>query len=188
MSAIASDWTSTERVAGSRVLRRPRASGENQLDVFGKMAVAADNPDLAKFHFRPSGNWTNNLAIMYATGTGARQDYVQAALWYREAAEKGDANAQYNLGIMYCNGRGVSRDFAEAARWFRKAADQDYADAQCNLAYLYESGSGVPQDNVEAARWYREAARTGKRRGPEETRRRVVRGSFGVASVGRNSG
>ena len=41
----------------------------------------------------------------------------------RNAAEQGNAAAQYSLGVMYDNGRGVPGDDARAV-WFRKAAEQ----------------------------------------------------------------
>ena len=38
----------------------------------------------------------------------AEQDYAQAITLFTEAADKGDAKAQYNLGTMYEAGEGVS--------------------------------------------------------------------------------
>src|SRR5277367_6141684 len=34
------------------------------------------------------------LGVMYANGQGVPQDYAQAVVWYRKAAEQGDADAQ----------------------------------------------------------------------------------------------
>ena len=79
----------------------------------------------------------------------------------RQAAEQGDARAQFNLGIMYDNGEGVLKDEAEAVKWCRLAAKQGYVDAQFMLGNIYGSGIGVPQDDVEAARWFRMAAEQG---------------------------
>ena len=64
------------------------------------------------------------LGLMYDRGEGVPQNYIEAATWYRKAAEQGNADAQYNLGIMYSFGKGVPEDDAEAAKWFRKAAEQ----------------------------------------------------------------
>ena len=47
-----------------------------------------------------------------------------AAIWFRRAAEQGDAIAQLNLGELYESGRGVSRDRVEAWRWYSYAARQ----------------------------------------------------------------
>ena len=79
----------------------------------------------------------------------------------REAAEQGDADAQFKLGVAYYKGQGVTQDYAEAARWYRKAADQGNANAQCYLGSLYAVGRGVSQDYAETARWYRKAADQG---------------------------
>jgi TonB family protein len=91
----------------------------------------------------------------------ADKDYHQAMIWFRKAAEKGDAAAQNNIGWLYKNGWGVQQDYAEAATWYRKAADQDNAFAEQNLGGLYEQGLGVKQDYGEAMIWYRKAANQG---------------------------
>ncbi len=76
----------------------------------------------------------------------------------REAAEQGDADAQYKLGLMYAVlGEGVPQDRQEAAKWFRKAAEQGDAGAQLLLGAMYREGHGVPQDYREAVKWYRKA-------------------------------
>ena len=56
------------------------------------------------------------------------------AFWYRLAAEKGDALAQFKLGLMYESGEGVPQDFAEAVRWYRLDAEQGSAAAQAHGA------------------------------------------------------
>jgi len=73
--------------------------------------------------------------------------------WYRLAADKGYAGAQYGLGLSYKNGQGVPQSDAEASRWYRLAADQGYALAQANLGLMYAQGQGVPQDLVRAYTW-----------------------------------
>lgn len=78
-----------------------------------------------------------------------------------EAAEAGDAIAQYNLGQMYSEGIGVEADPAKAAEWHRKAAEQGQVDAQYNLARSYAHGTGLAQDYAEARKWYLAAARQG---------------------------
>ena len=92
-----------------------------------------------------------------------RGDYATAVagLWYRLAAEQGDAAAQNKLGFMYANGEGVPEDATEAVRWYRLAAEQGDAIAQFNLGFMYANGEGVPKDAAAAARWYRLAAEQG---------------------------
>jgi hypothetical protein len=102
-----------------------------------------------------------NIGSMYENGSGVKQDYAEAAKWYRKAAERGDARAQYNLGIMSQNGWGVPQNYTEAVKWYRKAAMQGAASAQYNLGFMYFNGQGVPQDYAEAGKWYRKAAEQG---------------------------
>ena len=75
---------------------------------------------------------------------------VEAAKWWRKAADQGVAQAQYNLGIYYANGRGVARDPVEAVKWHRKAAEQWNAKALTELGLCYANGRGVAKDEVEA--------------------------------------
>ena len=79
----------------------------------------------------------------------------------RQAAEQGDAIAQFNLGNMYASGRGVLEDDAEAVRWYRLAAEQGHADAQFYLGVMYANGKGVLKDAAEAVRWFHLAAEQG---------------------------
>ena len=61
----------------------------------------------------------------------------------RQAADQGDADAQYNLGLMYANGEGVPEDDAEAVRWYRLAADQGTTRARPRT--VQSSGEHVRQ-------------------------------------------
>jgi TPR repeat protein len=70
---------------------------------------------------------------MYEHGIGVPLDYLQAAGWYRKAAEKGLAEAQYGLGFLYLYGKGVPMDYAQATAWMLKAAEQGETKAQFNL-------------------------------------------------------
>src|SRR5258708_6387990 len=82
------------------------------------------------------------------------KNYAEAMRWYRTAADKGLAKAQYNIGVLYTSGLGVPNDYAEAARWYRKAADQGFAPAQYYLGVLYENGAGMRKDKTQARYWY----------------------------------
>ena len=86
-----------------------------------------------------------------------RADYRTALHVWLEAAEGGDAQAQYYVGEIYERGLGTEPDYVRAAEWYRKAADQGFAQAQINLGFLYEKGLGVPQDARQALDWYRKA-------------------------------
>jgi TPR repeat protein len=117
------------------------------------------NPDEIRAQAeRGNADAQKRLGAIYARGQGVKQDYAQAAHWYRRAADQGHAGAQAALGELYEAGQGVTRDDAEAAQWYRRAAEQGHAPAQYNLAILYVMGKGVPHDNAEALKWYRQAA------------------------------
>jgi TPR repeat protein len=83
------------------------------------------------------------------------------ALTIREAAEQGDAEAQWELGRRYEHGTGVDQDQTEAVKWYRKAAEQGHVLAQFFLGICYHYGLGVEQDKTEAVKWYRKVAEQG---------------------------
>ena len=87
--------------------------------------------------------------------------YDEAARWYRQAAEQGDARAQNNLGWLYQNGLGVEQDFAEAERLYRLAAAKGHAAAQNNLGTMFLHGMGLPCDTDSACYWFDLAAQQG---------------------------
>lgn len=76
----------------------------------------------------------------------------------KEAAEQGDATAQYKLGVLYIQGVGMMQDSARACYWYRKAAEQGQMKAQYMLGLMFSKGEGVPQDFVQARQWWEKAA------------------------------
>ncbi len=88
-------------------------------------------------------------------------DEVTTVRALRQAAEAGDADAQYNLGVLYVNGEGTPQDFDEAYRWYHLAAEQGHPMAQAVLGGMYFFGRGILKDDLEAVRWYRRAAEQG---------------------------
>jgi TPR repeat protein len=76
-----------------------------------------------------------------------------------QAAERGDAEAQFNLGIMYKNGLDDSRyavegSRPEAMRWLLAAAEQGLPRAQIKLAEIYAGEPEIPENSVKACGWY----------------------------------
>ena len=55
---------------------------------------------------------------------GVKQDYAEAAKWYRKAADQGIPAAQNNLGVMYLVGEGVSSNLVRSYMWFNLAASR----------------------------------------------------------------
>lgn len=79
----------------------------------------------------------------------------------KQAADEGDADAQYRLGLMYTEGRDVGKNDAEAVEWFILAAQQENVKAQYRLGQMYAKGQGVARNDVEAMLWFRKAAQHG---------------------------
>jgi TPR repeat protein len=76
-----------------------------------------------------------------------------------QAAERGDAEAQFNLGMIYDNGLDDSHyptesDRPEAMRWFLAAAEQGLSRAQIKLAEMYAGESETPESSVKACTWF----------------------------------
>ena len=101
------------------------------------------------------------LGNRYCSGKGVRQDFDEAAKWYRKALWKGSAEARCGLGLMYLAGKGVARDAGKALKWLQESADLGFAGAMKSLGDMYAGGDEVPQDDEAAADWYRNAAEHG---------------------------
>ena len=102
------------------------------------------------------------LGVIYGKGNAAvAEDDVQAAKWYRMAAEQGHKEAQTRTAMMYAYGCGVEKNSAEAVKWFIKSAEQGYAPAQYHLGRMYIAGRGVEKNTKEALRWWKSSADLG---------------------------
>ncbi|HEX4178830.1 MAG TPA: hypothetical protein VHY57_10345 [Rhizomicrobium sp.] len=88
---------------------------------------------------------------------GAPVNLPEAVKSLSQAAEKGQAVAQYRLGTLYERGQGVAADPAKAAHWYEMAANQGNRKAMHNLAVAYASR----KDMTNAARWFAKAAALG---------------------------
>ena len=96
---------------------------------------------------------------------GLERDEPRAAYWYRAAAGKGVAAAQFFLGLMYEAGRGVESDPAKSWMWFSLAAEQGDEDARYRrdrLVTTFDEAALAKAHGV--LRGYREATAA---RGPE---------------------
>jgi TPR repeat protein len=128
-----------------------------------------------------------NFGCRYINGDGVPQNLVEAAKWFRLAADQGVAEAQYRLGLWYLH-QSACGNIAdnlekqaelqtEAAKWLRLAANQGYAPAQFQLAGYCEYGcvsrtfnksigfsyndGRVTRNLVEAYKWYNLASAQG---------------------------
>ena len=101
------------------------------------------------------------------------KDYAAAVAWWRQAARRGDVEAEYNMGHAYANGIGVLKDYKVAAQWWQKAANKGYAPAMTKLGFLYRLGQGVKKDTIKSYVWFNLAAA----RFPPGTERQIAAGN-----------
>ena len=98
------------------------------------------------------------LGLRAADGSdGVAVNFADAVKYLSQAAEKGQALAQYRLGALYEHGQGVAIDPVKAAHWYELSANQGNRKAMHNLAVAYAS----KKDMVDAARWFAKAAALG---------------------------
>ena len=94
----------------------------------------------------------------------------------RNAAEKGDADAQFTLGAIYAGAHyefhdphftdGITMldeevDLSRAAYWYTLSANQGHKTALNNLGLAYKNGKGVNIDLVKATEYIRKSAEMG---------------------------
>ena len=90
-----------------------------------------------------------NLGYALYNGEGIDKDYATAAMWFKRAARKGFAKAQYNLAYCY---------MYKALRNLTDAANNGNKNAQLTLAECYEKGVLVMQDKKMSQLWKDKAA------------------------------
>ena len=77
------------------------------------------------------------LALLYYAGSGVTRNNQLGSNWLKNAAEKGNLNAQYKMGYNHINGRyGFVKDQALAIKWLTLAANKGHRSAQSYLKRL----------------------------------------------------
>jgi TPR repeat protein len=94
----------------------------------------------------------------YLKGHGVNQDPSIAVRWYRQAAERGEANAQYKLGQCYLEGLGIELDPGHAMLWLQRAASQSHIEACYEASVLLLEGDRLPRAPEQAVEWLKRAA------------------------------
>lgn len=85
----------------------------------------------------------------------------EAFKWFKKAADKNNAEAEYKLGVMYDKGLGIDQDPILGSAYFNLAAVRGHAEAMNNFGNMYEEGRGVQQSYSSAIEWYSKAAEAG---------------------------
>jgi len=68
-----------------------------------------------------NGNIEYAVGLKYQRGEGFPKNESQALNWFRKAAERGHADAEYELASAAASGRGMARDYVAAYTWYTLA-------------------------------------------------------------------
>lgn len=84
----------------------------------------------------PDYRAVTRLAWLYESGLAVERDIDRAAELFMQAAEAGNAEAQYALSVMYQTGVGRVQDDSLAKQWLQKSAAQSYPPALDQLKQI----------------------------------------------------
>lgn len=82
--------------------------------------------------------------------------------WLKEAARRGEPEAQLTLGKVYEEGIcGVPQDYYTAFEWYKKAAEQEWPDGMSRLGMMYLTERGCSADAEKGLRLIKMSAEQG---------------------------
>ncbi len=94
--------------------------------------------------------------MLYCNGEGVPKDLALCAKWNREAANDGNAQAQFAMAVLSIGGAGIPKDEVEALWWAEKAAAQGHAGARTWVRIMQKesqaNSSPNPSVNTDSAR------------------------------------
>jgi uncharacterized protein len=101
-----------------------------------------------------------SVAQDYERGSNdARQDVVEAAKWYRQAALSGNMEAQFLLAKLLAKGApGLPASAEDGIKLLQSAAEKGYAPAQNELGLRFQKGTGMVANAAESVKWYEKAS------------------------------
>ncbi|MBB1538027.1 MAG: SEL1-like repeat protein [Prevotella sp.] len=162
---LASEWTKEDELRETIALKDITKANGIAMDLFKE---SVENAHLYSYLCKEECNF----------------DHIKRGIIIlRNAAEKGNADAQFTLGTIYAGAHyelyykepffwrnhGLHStmldediDFKKAAYWYTLAAKQGHVMALYNLGQLYRTGEGVKQNFVKATELMRTAAEQGE--------------------------
>ena len=96
--------------------------------------------------------------IKVAESYSFNDDHENAVIWYKKAAEMGDAESLYNIAIEYEH---MDADPAEIRRWFEKAIAAGYTHAEVAVAFRTMDGEIFEKDEKKAFELFSKHAQQG---------------------------
>ena len=138
--------------------------------------------EIARELFQEEADEAHRFKILGCIDCCCDFDHVERGIAIvRNAAEKGNAKAQFTLGCIYAGARYDRNDITwgtscttmmdteidneRAAYWFTLAAEQGHGTALSNLGNAYRYGNGVEKDLIKATELTKTAAELGNRYG-----------------------
>ena len=110
----------------------------------------------------PDGAIDYLLGLMAHNGRGRPKNMMDAFRLHAQAAERGNADAQFEMSLFLFLGLAGKTHCDDAMAYLFKAAEQNHPRACLNLGAFYATGKyGLPIDEKEAYRWYVRAAEAG---------------------------
>ena len=118
---------------------------------------------------RPEPRPRNTLSAAETYKSGLERyhagDRTSAEQLFLQAAEHGDAKAQYAYGYLLFEEGYVPLEagkyFARVLRWWTRAAAQGHIEAQFMVGTMHQLGLGTPFNEPEALKWLKLAASEG---------------------------
>jgi TPR repeat protein len=96
-----------------------------------------------------------DLSLRFFRGDGVRQNSYKSVQWMRDAAERGNLDAQKALGRLYLTGLGeMGADFAEAHKWLSITASRGDKEAAAMLKEVGAAKQSEQAQNLAYSRWH----------------------------------
>ncbi|TWS19135.1 sel1 repeat family protein [Tsukamurella asaccharolytica] len=98
--------------------------------------------------------------LLTQEGFGVSRNLEAAMEYFREAADRNDADAAFQLALHFLTGEcGVVRNDDLGIRWLQRAAELGSVRAMHNFGAFYGLGDrGLPRDPEQSLNWYLKAA------------------------------
>ena len=91
--------------------------------------------------------------IQVAKRYSSKEQYEEAAHWYRQAANQGNLVATYQLALIHRNSRIDDADRDQAFALMKEAAEGHYMEAQLTLSNYYRIGDVIERNYAKAYGW-----------------------------------
>ena len=76
---------------------------------------------------------------------------LEAARWFKDAADLGLTDSQFNLAVLYERGLGVKTSLAEAYKWYSIAATAGDSESKARVAALASRIKPADRDAADKA-------------------------------------